>query len=446
MNGKTNLTQGPVGKTIVDLTLPMMIGMVGMVMFNLIDTFFIGRLGTTALAAMSFTFPVVMLISSIAMGLGIGASAVISHAIGKGDSQEVKRLTTDSLLLSITLVTMIILAGLLTIEPLFTALGAQGETLALVKHYMYIWYLGMPFVVIPMVGNHAIRAAGNTKIPSIIMLVAILVNLILDPLLIFGLGPFPRLELRGAAIATVFARATTFFVSLYYLHYRFDMLTAHIPGLGKLVDSWKKILYVGVPAALTQLTLPISMGIIIRLVAGYGEAAVAAFGIGTRIEMFALSPLMALGAVLTPFTGQNLGAGKIDRIKEGIRFSHRLSLALGLSIFLICLVVGHPIAQVFNPDPKVISIVVLYLMIASPGYGFQGIVSITASSFSALRRPLQSLTINIFRMIILYIPISLLGSRYFGVAGVFMGASISALIAGIVSIVWTRSTVNQLRK
>jgi len=421
-----------------------MMGMFGMVLFNLVDTFFISRLGTAPLAAMSFTFPVVMVLGSISLGLGIGVSAVISHAIGTGDNKGVQRLTTDSLFLSVALVTLFVVLGLLTVDPLFRALGAKGETLTLINHYMLIWYLGMPFVVIPMVGNSAIRAAGNTMIPSMIMLTAIGVNLVLDPLLIFGIGPFPRLELRGAAIATVIARSITLLVSLYYLRYRFDMLTSHIPSISKLAVSWRKILYVGIPAALTQLTMPISMGVITRLVAAYGVSAVAAFGIGTRVEMFALSPLMSLSAVLIPFTGQNLGAGKIDRVEGGIRFSHRFSLALGLAIFCIFLLFGKWIAQLFNPDPEVISIVILYLVIVSIGYGFQGIVAVTASSFSALNHPMHAIALNSFRMIILYIPISMIASRYFGVAGIFSGASISAVIAGISSIFWVRSILKKL--
>ena len=132
---KAQLTEGPVVKTLITLTLPMVVGIVGMVTFNLIDTFFVGRLGTMELAAMSFTFPVILVISSLAMGLGIGTSAVLSHAIGEGDHHKVQRLTTDGLLLSVLVVTAFTLAGMLTIEPLFRMLGAKNETIPLIKEY-----------------------------------------------------------------------------------------------------------------------------------------------------------------------------------------------------------------------------------------------------------------------------------------------------------------------
>ena len=228
------LIEGPVGKTLIRLTLPMMIGIVGMVAFNLVDTFFVGRLGTLELAAMSFTFPVVLVVSSLARGLGVGTSAVISRIIGEGDQQKVRRITTDALLLSLIIVIAFVIAGLFTIEPLFRLLGADDSILPLIKQYMSIWYLGMPFVVIPMVGNNAIRATGDTKTPSLIMVGAILVNLVLDPLFIFGPGPFPRWELAGAAFATATARAAAMVISLLVLGRREKMITVVLPRLKDL--------------------------------------------------------------------------------------------------------------------------------------------------------------------------------------------------------------------
>ena len=240
---KAILIRGSIGKTISKLTLQMWIGILGMQVFNLVDTFFVGQLGAKQLAAMGFTFPVVLVVNSIALGLGIGASAVISRAIGKGDQYEMQRLTTDSLFLSFVIVTAFVIGGLFTIGPLFRALGAKPEILKLINSYMRIWYIGMPFVVIPMVGNNAIRATGDTKTPSIIMITAVFINLTLDPLLIFGFGPFPRLELAGAATATVFSRATTFIMALWILHHRERMITLHIPRLEEIFASWKRILY-----------------------------------------------------------------------------------------------------------------------------------------------------------------------------------------------------------
>jgi putative MATE family efflux protein len=432
--GSTNkaiLVEGPVGRTLLRLTLPMVFGLLGLVTFNIVDTFFVGRLGTTELAALSFTFPVVLVVNSLALGLGIGASAVISRAIGVGDHARVKRLTTDSLVLSVLVVMCFVVLGLLTIEPVFRALGATSQTLPLIKQYMKIWYLGVGFVVIPMVGNNAIRATGDTKTPSIIMLIAMAVNTTLDPMLIFGLGPFPRLEIAGAALATVFARATTFTVALWVLGVRDKMLTRSAASLKAVVDSWKAILFIGIPTAATRIILPLAMGGVTRLVASYGAEGVAAFGVATRIEFFSLTVVRALSSVLMPFVGQNWGAGKHDRVRAGIRYSNRIALGWGAIMFVVLAFAAKPIAGLFNDNPSVIRNITIYLRIVPIGYGLYGVVLLAAAALNVLHRPFHAAGLSIAHMFALYIPLAIVGSRLMGLGGAFGGLLASYVIGGV---------------
>ena len=408
----------------------MMIGMVSMVAFNLADTFFVGQLGTVQLAAISFTFPVVMVVGSISMGLGVGASAVISRAIGAGNQEKVVRLTTDALILAFIVVSLFAFTGLATIEPLFRAIGASNRLLPLIKSYMTIWYLGVPFVVIPMVGNNAIRATGDTKTPSMIMMTAVAINIVMDPLLIFGLGPFPRMELAGAALATVFGRALTFILSLWILRKREKMISFKLPPFSSILESWRDILYIGVPAAGTNLITPVSMAVITRLVATFGAEAVAAFGVATRVEMFALTILMALGSVLTPFVGQNQGARKIERIKTGVRYSQLFSLGWGVFLFGLFLVGASAIAAVFNDHPEVVSMTTRYLRIIALSYGLQGVLMLSSSALNALRKPLVSAFLALLRMVVLYVPLAMVGSRLFELNGIFYAGFLANVIAG----------------
>lgn len=438
---KARLTEGPVGKTLIRLTIPMVIGIVGMVAFNLVDTFFVGRLGAPELAAMSFTFPVVLVIQSLALGLGMGASAVLARAIGEGDHHKVQRLTTDSLVLSVLIVAAFVIAGMVTIEPLFRMLGADENILPLIKKYMRIWYIGVPFVIIPMVGNNAIRATGDTKTPAAIMVVAIVINLTLDPLLIFGIGPFPRLELAGAALATVIARTVTLVVSLLVLTRREKMLTFEVPELKDVFNSWKKILYIGLPAAGTNMIIPVSIGIITRLVASYGPESVAGFGVASRIEIFALTLVLALRSVLIPFVGQNLGAGKHARIQRGVKYSQIFAMLWGAVLFLLFIIGAQMIAGIFNKDPSIIEAINLYLTIVSISYGAYGVFLLTASAFNALNKPLQAAGLSIFRMFVLYVPLALLGSLLFGLRGIFGAAAIANLVTAAASFIWIRRVV-----
>lgn len=411
----------------------MIFGMVGMVAFNLVDTFFVGQLGTQELAALSFTFPIIMVIGSLAMGIGTGASAVISQAIGRGDHHKVQRLTTDSLFLSFLLVAFFVALGMLTIDPLFRLLGAEPEIIPLIREYMVIWYPGVLFLIIPMVGNNAIRATGDTKTPSAIMLVAVVVNIILDPLLIFGLGPFPMLGLTGAAIATVVSRAITLVFAMWVLYYRDRMMTFELPALKEVIDSWKSILHIGLPVAGTRLLSPIAMGVIIALVASYGHEAVAAFGVGIRIEFFALTVVFALSTVMGPFVGQNWGARRFERVNLGVKYSIVFSLAWGVAMFTMLALAARPIASLFNDDPQVISIIMLYLWIVPIGYALFSVFQISTMTLNVLNRPGSAAVLMVIQMFILYIPLAYLGSYLFGLTGIFVAIVLAYSLSGIAS-------------
>jgi putative MATE family efflux protein len=427
---KAKLTKGNVSKQLINLSLPMIVGMLGMITFNLVDTFFIGQLGADQLAAMSFTFPVVLIIHSIASGVALGSSAIISKLVGEEDHYQISRLSTDSLILGFVVNILLSSIGLFTIEPLFSLLGAKGNILIYIKEYMTIWYLGMIMLVIPQIGNNIIRALGDTKIPSLIMAVAAITNIILDPLLIFGMGPFPSLGIQGAAIATVISRALTFIVALYVLKYREKLITLEKIAFSKLINSWKKILYIGVPNALIQMTLPIGAAIITRLLSTYGTKVVASFGVATKIESFALAFTGALAIVIGPFIGQNLGAKKFDRVTKGYKTIEIFSLITGIVLALILAIFSRPIAAVFNNDLEVINTIVLYIRIVPIAYAFQGFLRIGSTILNVLNKPFHSSTLIVIQIFVLYVPLAILGSKLFGIIGIFGALSLSYLISG----------------
>lgn len=439
-NQNAQLTNGKIGKTLFRLTIPMIFGIISIMLFNLIDTFFIGRLGTTELAAISFTFPVVFLLGSIAMGIGIGVSSVISRAIGEGDHHKVQRLTTDGLILSFLIVAVLAMIGILTIDPLFLLIGATSKTLPLIKQYMKIWYLGVAFVVIPMVGNNAIRATGDTRTPSIIMMIAGGVNMILDPLLIFGIGFFPRFEIAGAALATVFARAITFIAALWILGHREKMLSFSKPRIKTMWQSWKQILYIGIPAAGTHMLVPINAGIITRMISKYGTNAVAAFGVGSRIEPLAMIITMALASVMAPFIGQNWGAQKYHRARDGIQISMRFIIFYQIIMALILFLAAKPIAVLFNKNPSVISIIVDFLWILPLSYGFQSIFILVTYALNAINKPLLAAMLTVLRLFGLFIPLAYVGSYLYQIKGLFIGCSFANICIGSIAYFLVKKT------
>ncbi len=438
---KSSLTQGKVNTQLLHLTLPMVWGVFAVIGFNLVDTYFVGQLGTQELAAISFTFPVVMILGSVSMGLGIGASSVIARAIGEGDRHQVKQLTTHSLSLSLLVVVIFALVGLSTIDPLFSRLGANEQILPLIHEYMTPWYWGMMFLVVPMVGNSAIRAAGNTLIPSLTMTVAAVANGVLDPLFIFGIGNFDGLGLRGAAIATVLARAITLVVSIWFLHFRLNLLLWERPQWPNLLACWRNILAIGLPATATNMISPFSAAIITQLMASYGAEAVAGFGVASRLEAFALLGLLGLSASIGPFVGQNWGAKLYQRVRQSINISFRWSLAWGLSVALILALIAPSVVVLFNQNADVIAIASQYLRIVPVSYSASGIIFVSAATFNALGKPFPSMIINFTRMVLLYVPLAYLGSWIWGIQGIFGATLVANLAVGLGSYWWIRHDI-----
>ncbi len=431
---KANLTEGNITKLLIRLTLPMMAGMVSMIIFNLVDSFYIGQLGKNELAAMSFTFPVVMVVQSIALGLGMGTASVVSRAIGRGDSNIVKRLSTDALFLAGLVVAVAAIAGELTIEPLFTLLGADEVTLPLIEEYMRIWYIGVMFVVFPMVGNNIIRATGDMKTPALIMTFAAIANMILDPFLIFGIGPFPEMGLAGGALATVIGRAFTLMFAMIILIKR-ELVTLKKLTIKELITSWKQILYIGVPASLTRIVDPLTMGVITRMVSIFGTAAIAGFGVATRLEMIALLLIRSLAAVMIPFTGQNWGSGNYSRVSEAVKKGLKFSLIWSGITFIGFYFAGAFMAGLFNKNPVVIETVVSYLRIMALTYGFQGILLLSSAVLNALGKPIHAIILSLLRLLGLYIPLALFGSKMFGLEGIFAGGAAANLVSGVLAAV-----------
>ncbi len=427
------LLQGAVPETLLRLAGPMVLGILAILLFGLVDTWYVGRLGAQALAAMSFTFPVTVVLFSVAMGVGLGATAVISAAIGQQDRKRVRRLTTHALLLANLLVVVFATVGLAGHDTIFSLLGADRELRLLIADYMVPWLLGIGLLVVPIVGNSAIRATGDTRTPSVVMLVAGLVNAALDPVLIFGLGPFPRLGLQGAALATVISWCVTFGAALWILTRRERMIEWRWPRLAELWASWKPILHVGVPAAGAQLLVPLATGVLTRLVSREGPEAVAAFGVGSRIESLALIGVSALGAAVVPFVGQNAGAARWDRVRAGVSFSIKAGLAWGVGGALLLAALAGPLGRLFSDDAAVVEGVILFLRLVPASYGPYAVALLAMAAFNGLQRPLRSASLITVRLVVLAVPLAWLGSRLWGLPGVFGALGAANLGVGVVA-------------
>ena len=422
----------------------MVIGLVAINSYAIADTYFVGRLGTLPLAAMGFTFPVAHAMMSVGLGVGIATSSVVARLLGSGNLEAVQRIVTHALILGVVLGLILLGIGLATMEPMFQALGADERTLPLIRQYMRVYYVGSAFLILPMVGNFAIRATGDALAPSLIMVFAAVTNVILDPLLIFGLLGFPRLELAGAAIATVIANVATVAAAVAVLYYRERLILPRYLSVDGLWDSWKRLLDVAIPATTTNLFIPVIVALITALVAAFGPEAVAGFGVATRLESVVLIVIFAIQSSLAPFAGQNYGAFLMDRVRRATDIANRFFLAYGLVVAAVLFVLAPQAAGLFDDNPMVVSAAAAYLRIVPISYGAFGMMMVTVACFNALGRPKSATLLTFVKLFVVYLPMAWLMSIPFGLTGIFVATGIAHLLFGGVSLFWLRSFLREL--
>ncbi|MFC3120563.1 MATE family efflux transporter [Agaribacter flavus] len=430
------MLEGDIPKTLLNMTMPMILAMIMLMTFSVVDTFFVSMLGTTELAAISFTFPVTFTVISLNIGLGIGTSAIIAKYLGGGETEHAKSIATGAIILSVLLVALLSLLCFLLLQPIFMAMGANEETMPFIRDYMGIWLLSGIFLALPMVGNSVLRANGDTKTPSVIMAVSGGINALLDPLLIFGFGPVPAFGIKGAAIATAVAWAVCVVWILYLLAIKRQLIEAKLLNFEDFVQASSGVLKIGLPAAGANMLTPIAGAIITAIVASYGTEAVAAWGVGSRLESLACIVVLALSMSLPPFLSQNFGANKWHRIESAYMLCMKTVMAWQFLMFLLLIAFAPYISAVFADEQLVRDKIELFLFIVPLGYGFQGIVILTNSSFNAMHLPLSALILSVIRLFMCFIPIVYLGSLLFGLLGLFWACVIANFIVAVVSYLW----------
>ncbi len=441
---RARLVEGPVGRHLVDMTVPVLFGIATMMAQGLIDTFFIGRVGDRELAAFGFGFPILMIVTSVAIGLGAGTSSVVARAIGADDHRRARRLATDSLLLSFGITLVICVIGIIFINPLFRLLGAPEDLLPLIRGFMIILYCGVPFVVVGMVGMASMRATGDTRLPGTLMVLAAVLNIILDPILIFGLGPVPAMGLNGAAMAALLARGAIFAGTIYLMRYRLDLVSFNVPQPGELRSSWRAILHVGIPAAATNAIVPFGAVVVTAIIARFGPEAVAGFGVATRIESMMLVIYYAMSSIIGPFVGQNFSAGKEGRILRALWLCTIFCIGSGLCIAALLALLSGYLPTLFSDNPDVIGVTRLFLWVVPISYGAYGMVMVMNASFNGLGNPMPAAYISIARILIVYVPLAFIGVALFGMPGIFIAYALANIVTGALAYAWARRSVKTL--
>ncbi len=437
-----DLTRGAPWLLLTKLGIPMSVGIFAMLGFGMIDTYFVGQLGPGPLAAMTVTFPVAMVVISLSLGLSVSTSIAVAREIGSGGDP--RRITTDAILLGCAIAVVLWIASLFFLEDLVLVVSGGGAAHDYAMTYLRIWFIGVPLIFVPMTGNMAIRATGDTTLPSVLMVFWMAINAVLDPIFIFGWAGFPAFGIAGAAWATVIARLFSCIAVLAVLYFRVDLLASPFVAFKRIRTSWVLLLRNALPIAMNNLITPFKTGVLTRMVASYGEETLGGMGVGMKVESFVMTVVFALQAVVGVFVGQNIGAGRVDRVESGVRWAMRFGFFWGTGAMAALLLCGSYVASGFNNDPIVVGTAVLYFIIAGVGFGARGVYLLGSAALNSLEKAAWATSITLVCGFIVTVSAAWAGGRIFGLAGVFSGLAVGNLLAGIVTIIIIRIVLRGL--
>lgn len=435
----SNFIDGSIAKHLMRLGSFMAMGSISLNVAQLAEAVYLGIVGTEALAAMGFAFPITITLFAFAGGIGSGASSVIARAVGAGDKERTIRLVTHAQVLAIVVGIILAVLGYLFANDIVTLLGAKDKVRTMSIDYLQVYMIGIPLFLLSIVGSTLLRATGSAASPGIIMTAGSVIQILLGPVMIFGWFGLPELGIAGAAWAYVISRLVS--VCLYcsmlvrarMVQWSFD----------EMKESWLAILHVGGPAIASGLIQPVSMLIVTRLLAGHGHEVVAGYNVASRVETMAHMILWSASSSAEPLIGQNWGAGKFDRVKEALKLVNRFCLAWGAFTFIFMVTFGEWLVSLIDDNQIVIDVASAFFLVIPLTIGFMGIMQVANSSFNARGRPTPAFVLSLVRTLIFYIPLVILGDRLWGYLGIFIATAFTNVVLGIVGWYWNRISVER---
>lgn len=439
-NHKRDLTKGSIIKNIWLLALPMVIEMLMQSTFNIIDLFWVGKLGAIAIASVSLAGVIIMVYFSIIMGIATSSSALVARRIGEGDSLGANHIIIQALFLGIILSIGFGYIGFANSEFFIASLGASSEVIREATPYLEIIFAGSITIVFLFLINGIFRGVGDAVEAMYVLLFSNVLNLILDPLLIFGIGPFPRLGIRGAAIATIFARLCGVILQLFILLHGNARIKLSLKKISIDFSIIYQIIIIGIPASGQLLLRMIAMLVLMRIVTLFGTLAVAAYGIVTRIFQFILFPGFGFGNAAATLVGQNLGAGSPKRAELTAWITGFFNMALLGSIAILFFIFASTLLKLFSTDLQIIKFGISCLRIIAISYLFIGLGVVLSRSFMGAGDTISPFVINAFTLWMLQIPLAFILAKItsLGVNGIWTAIAFANIINVLITASWFR--------
>lgn len=438
--GGRNLTHGSIIGALVALAIPISLANILQTVYQLTDTFWLGRLGAEAVAAVSLSFPVIFVLISLGGGLSVAGAILVAQHRGRGDQAAVDHVAAQTLMAILTVSIVLSVIGWVGAEAIMTLMGATGEVLAGAVAYLRVSFLGLAFLFIYFVYQSLMRGVGDVLTPFVVVLVAVLLNFLADPLFILGWGPVPAMGVAGAAAATVLTQGIAAIVGLTLLfsgrqaiRIRIrDIFAPDLPLLGRMIR-------LGAPAAMEQTTRGLGFAVMATLVAAYPTTIIAAYGIGSRILSFFVIPALGLSMATSTLVSQNIGAGKEERVDATARLSLIISfLALGAAGLLV-LPFAEPIVGAFiKGDPDVVAEGARFVRIFAWSLGFLGFAITLGGIFRGAGNTMLALVMTVLSVWVFLFPVAWILSfrTALGAGGIWWAHPVSYLLSAVVGGSW----------
>lgn len=433
---KRIFTEGNILHSLVSLAIPIILANILQTAYQLIDTFWLGRMGAHAVAAVSISFPLLFLVLSLGGGLTLAGTVIVAHYKGANNQRQVNFSSSQTVFVVFFVSILLAVVGYTAATPLMQIVGAGPEILDESVIYFKVSSVGFVFLFMFFVFQSLMRGIGNVLLPMYIVLGTVFLNLVLDPLFIFGYGPIPGYGVAGAAVASVITQGISAAAGMYILWRGNRGIKINWADM-RLDISWiKRMFELGIPASLEQSTRAAGMTMMVIIVTSFGSDVVAAYGIGARILGLVIVPALGLAIATTTLVGQNIGAGKVKRAEKIGNLSSKVAFfgltGTGLLLFLF----AEPLTAFFVPnDPRVIRDGALFIRIMAPSFGLLGVQQVMNGVFNGAGFTKASMLISILNLWIVRFPLAYILAYKTGLSheGIWWAFPASNLIAALVA-------------
>ncbi|MBF8436422.1 MATE family efflux transporter [Halanaerobiaceae bacterium Z-7014] len=448
IDNKQEIIGQPILPTLLKLSWPIIIGQGMHLMYQLADTFWVGRLGPEYLAAISLSFPLLFIVYSMGAGFSVAGVALVSQYTGAERPKMASKATGQIFVLAILISIVFTAAGLYFSEDMFILIGAEEEVLPLALEYFRIYVSGIPIIFIYYIFSSVLEGIGDTITPMKIKIFTVVLNIILDPFLIFGWSFFPELGIGGAALATVLSRLAAGIVGIYIMFWDLSAIKLKLRDFYPDLAMIKKIVKIGTPAALGDSAMAIALTVMTAIVAEFGTLTLAAWGIANRITAVIRMPAFGMGRATGIMVGQHLGAKQPSEANKVSWLGTAVTFGTMLIVAIIFLFVSPGLVSLFTEDSAVISIGAEYLRISAFAFAFLGAQIVLSGALNGAGKTIPQTFFRLLTLWVFQIPLSYIFANQFGFGrqGVWWGIFVAKVIGLLILMGWFKKGTWQTRE